>query len=937
MDTQLDDLLADLAGLEGQLESGAALHDAGVEAPPAQPRRAFVGRQPETAELGKLLEQARNGKGSLILIGGEPGVGKTRLCEEILADAAEEKMLVLTGHSYEGTGVQSFLPFVESVEAASRTVPRANLRAALGEAAPEIAKLTPELRRTFDDIPEPIQLPAEQQQRYLFNAFQEFVQGLSRQKPTVWLLDDLHWADDSSLLLLQHLAQNLESLPVLILGTYRDVELEVGKPFEKALSQLVRSRLAQRMTLRRLPQASVGELLESLGGAKPPDTLIRVIYHETEGNPFFVEEVFQHLSEEGKLFDEEGRWKGDLQSDALEVPEGVRLVIGRRLERLSPQSPKILSAAAIIGRVFDLATLESLEGFDPDEVLDAIDEAESARLIGSVSTGRDVSYRFTHELIRHTLLIGLSIRRRQRTHLRIADVLEKRGAENVGSLAHHLYEAVVAADLDKTVHYLRLAGERQLETGAFQEALDNFDSALSLLERDSPEIRVGLLLLKGRAAHAKGRSEQALAVWNEAATLYESLGDVKGMAQTCSYVAMEAIWRADFTEAIPILRRGLAMTEDNVTPERCRVLSAAGACFAVAGDCDEAPPLLQGALTMAEELGDPELLVEVLGLRGNANWLFMTGRQWLEDSRRVSKLPRAGNLWAWVEAVGFLQVGLIFSGRLEEAVQQNEAEKVAVEVGHLNAQACLRITREFSGFLRSGRIDELQRHAEWYRDWCESTDYPWSFVSHSHLGLCQFWRGDWEGFHEDFQRGIEIEEARPNGFYAWGNYFMAMAYAGHPKALEMLEEKRSTLPRMRPFNNCGAWVGLMRVIEGLAIMGRRDEAGELYPLAQLSLETGTLVEFFSSAMPQLAAGIAAACARDWAAAEEHYQTALSQAHEMPHRIAQADIRRWYAQMLLARSESGDAERAQKMLTEAAAQYRELGMPKHLSMTESLVA
>ena len=501
-----EDLLADLVAIKGQLESGTAPRGERVKAQPSQPRRAFVGRESETAELGKLLARAKSGRGSLVLIGGEPGVGKTRLCEEILADAGEQQLLVLSGHSYEGEGVQSFIPFVESLEAASRTVPRTNFRAALAEAAPEIAKLMPELRRTFPDIPEPIQLPAEQQQRYLFNGFREFILRLSRQTPIVWLLDDLHWAEESSLLLLQHLAQEIDSLPVLLLGTYRDVELEVGKPFEKALSQLVRQRLARRITLRRLPQASVGDLLESLAGRRPPDSLVQVIYHETEGNPFFVEEVFEHLSEEGKLFDEEGRWKSDLKTGELEVPEGVRLVIGRRLERLSPQSPKILSAAAIIGRAFELGTLESLEGLDPDDVLDAIEEAESARLIAPVSTGREVSYRFTHELIRHTLLVGLSIRRRQRTHLRIADVLEKKGAENVSSLAHHLFQAGASADLDKTVRYLKLAGERELETGALKEALEHFDGALSLLEDESPEIRADLLFLKGRAEHTQGKT-----------------------------------------------------------------------------------------------------------------------------------------------------------------------------------------------------------------------------------------------------------------------------------------------------------------------------------------------------------------------------------------------------------------------------------------------
>ena len=933
-----EDLLADLVAIKGQLESGTAPRGERVKAQASQPRRAFVGRESETAELGKLLARAKNGSGSLVLIGGEPGVGKTRLCEEILADAAEQQLLVLSGHSYEGEGVQSFIPFVETLEAASRAVPRTNFRAALGRAAPEIAKLMPELRHIFPDIPEPMQLPAEQQQRYLFNGFRELVRRLGRQTPIVWLLDDLHWAEESSLLLLQHLAQEIDSLPVLVLGTYRDVELEVGKPFEKALSQLVRQRLARRITLRRLPQASVRDLLESLAGSRPPESLVRVIYHETEGNPFFVEEVFQHLSEEGKIFDRDGGWKTDLKPDELEVPEGVRLVIGRRLERLSPEAPGILSAAALIGRVFNLGTLESLEGFDPDSVLDAIEEAESAKLIAPVSSGREPSYRFTHELIRHTLLVGLSIRRRQRTHSRIAEVLETRDSENAGTIAHHLFQAGASADLVKTVRYLKSAGEREIETGAFQEALDHFDTALSLLEDESPETRADLLFLKGRAAHTLGKTEETLASWNEAASLYESFGDVKGMSRTCIDILNEATWRADFDSAILIVRRGLAMTEHDVTPERCRLLATAGACLASSGDCEEAPSLLRQSVTMAEKLGDPLALGEVLHSGLYSHWLFMTSEQWLDDARRAVELLRsAGNLWGWVDAAGLLQVARVFAGHLEEAVQPDEAEEVGPQLGHRAVEAFFKIGREFGGFLRSGNIDQLESYAEWYRDWCREMDYPWELVAESHLGLCRFWRGEWESFHEHFQRGIEIEEAQPPGWYAWGNYFMAMAYAGDQGALALLEKKRAMLPRARPFNTCGAWISLMRVIEGLAVLNRREEAAELYPLARLAVETGTVVEFFSAAMPQLAAGIAASCARNWPAAEEHYQTALDQAHEMPHRMAQADIRRWYAQMLLDRNESGDRDRAAELLTEAMARYRELGMPKHLDMAERLHA
>ena len=249
-------------------------------------------------------------------------------------------------------------------------------------------------------------------------------------------MDDLHWADESSLLLLEHLASHLEKLPLLILGTYRDVELDVQKPFEKTLARLVRQKLAERYAIKRLAEPDVRDLLAALGGSDPPVALVSAIYRETEGNPFFVTEVFQHLSEEGALFDDDGQWKSELDVEALDVPEGVRLVIGRRLE---------------------VRVLEAVEGQDPNGVLDALDEAIAAGLVTSITVGREARYAFAHELIRQTLLATLSLPRRQRLHLRVANAFEKvyeaRADERAADVARHLYQAGTAAESTKTIHY----------------------------------------------------------------------------------------------------------------------------------------------------------------------------------------------------------------------------------------------------------------------------------------------------------------------------------------------------------------------------------------------------------------------------------------------------------------------------------------------------
>jgi predicted ATPase len=183
----------------------------------------------------------------------------------------------------------------------------------------------PQLRNLYDDIPPGLELPPEQERRYLFNSISEFVTRAASTRPLIIVLDDLHWADASSLALLETVAAGIASVPVLILGTYRNVELDLNRPLARVLDGLVRRRLVHRVNLKRLPRDGVAAMLERLAGQSPPDKLVDAIYGESEGNPFFVEEVYRHLSEQGKLMDETGAWRADVEIGEVDVPESIRL------------------------------------------------------------------------------------------------------------------------------------------------------------------------------------------------------------------------------------------------------------------------------------------------------------------------------------------------------------------------------------------------------------------------------------------------------------------------------------------------------------------------------------------------------------------------------------------------------------------------------------
>ncbi len=317
-----------------------------------------------------------SGAGSLVLIGGEAGVGKSRLVEEAAAEARRLGFRVLTGHCVDQQGAPPYLPTIEHIEEAARQVSPEALRQALGENAPEIAKLMPELRVRYPDIPEPVSLPPEQERRYLLHAVSEFVERNARAMPLLMIFEDLQWADESTLLLIRHLAHRLAEIPALVVGTYRDTELRARLSASlRVLPELLRQRLADDIVLGRLTAADVTALLEGRAGSAPPPELVALVFSETEGNPFFVEEVFRHLHEAGKLFDEAGRWRAGVQIADTEVPRSVGLVIGQRLERVSDECRRLLTIAALAGKVFRFDLLAGFQGVDEDDLLDALEEA----------------------------------------------------------------------------------------------------------------------------------------------------------------------------------------------------------------------------------------------------------------------------------------------------------------------------------------------------------------------------------------------------------------------------------------------------------------------------------------------------------------------------------------------------------------------------------
>ena len=923
---------------------GSGTGDSEPETSTPETRPPFVGRDAERAQLDGLLDRIADGRGGgLILLGGEPGVGKTRLAEECLMDARERGHATLTGHCYE-EGAAPFIPLVEMLERLGTALPMARLREALGDYAPEIARLAPELRHRLAGLPEPTELPPEARRRYLFNGLLELLRNLCQDRPYVLFLDDLHWADDASLGLLEHVAPHLSELPVAMVGTYRDVELEVGKPFEKTLATLVRQRLATRLTVKRLPEASVGELLAALGGGTPPPPLVSAIFHETEGNAFFVEEVFAHLSEEGKLFDSDGDWKADLATDALEVPEGVRLVIGRRLERLSEGTPKVLTTAALVGRRFELAVVEAVPGWDADQVLESLEEAEAAKLVRSEEKARAVSYGFTHELIRQTLLGSLSLPRRQRLHLRIAEAIEATHPDRLEAhapeLARHLFLAGGVADEEKTVKYLDLAGRAALASGAYEEALQYCEDALSLLDEETEPVaeHAALLFRRALAKQGIGRRDGIELDLRAAFELNEQLGCREEIADVCAELVYFLVWASRPDEVEEIVSRALSVVGEGDSPAWCRLLSRLGFIHGILGHAKRTLTAADETLGMATRLGIPRLSAVVWTDRvTNLIHAGQVGRLVQEADGAFEIQRSAGVKWdlshtqmvaimGWFAAAHF---GRIADDRLADY------EKVAEQVGYSGELGFI----ELFGSARRAVQGDLHVSSGLGRAFAyfEKQGGTMSAETMALSGLLEAWQGREEESVRTFAQ-LPLERILPV-WRGWAASYqlLAMAYRGDPATLEFLDSHRSWLPTAGESNRMGAWLFLPAVVEVLSMLGHRSRAADLYPLVPELVRTGAVITCGSSlGLVEKTAGIAAAAGEHWADAEAHFERALGQAEEIPHRIDQADVRRWWASMLLDRNAPGDRDRARELLGQARAIFEEIGMPTHVKITSEML-
>jgi predicted ATPase len=535
----------------GQRFCGNCGHELKAPAPTNEPFTGhhFVGRELELSRLRAIFDAASHGQGQLVLVVGEPGIGKTALCEQFAGWVRAQGGRILAGHSYElgSGGTVSYLAFVEALRSHVLTRPPEELEAELGSAAASIARLVPEIRELvlLVDLAPPDALGPEAERWQFFQGVSDALRNIGRSHPLLLILEDLHWADQGTLDLLVHLGRNLSGARVLVVGTFRDAEVDRAHPLSAALAELRRATELPRLALRGLNVDEVGVMIDEALVTGPLASLTEAVYRRTEGNPLFVQEVVRDLVEGGLLSESHGDKRGHQGTGepAAEphLPAGLRDVIGNRLARLSPLCLQVLPIAALIGRDFRLDTMQRVAGLPEAQVIEGLEEATRAGVLEERAQVGLVRYRFAHALFRQTLYEELSAPRRARMHQEVARALEAayeadRNA-HAAELADHFARSTDPADLARAVSYGELAAEQAFSVYAYQDAVHLLDAALlaqQALELDDPARRCDLLLALAEALGPAGAPRRVYEEVAEAAVLLaEGLGDAERAAQAC--------------------------------------------------------------------------------------------------------------------------------------------------------------------------------------------------------------------------------------------------------------------------------------------------------------------------------------------------------------------------------------------------------------------
>jgi DNA-binding CsgD family transcriptional regulator/tetratricopeptide (TPR) repeat protein len=893
----------------------------------------MVGRETELAALAELLGRMMGGHGAIVALAGEPGIGKSHTAQMLARRTSGVR--TLWGRCNEEPGAPPYWPWLQIMRVWLGSHDDDALRATLGTVAGLIAELLPEIRQRFADLAPLLPTSDPQQQRFrLFDAMVSFWKLAAAREPLLLIIDNLHWADASSLRLLEFLAPEIGDSRILLLTTYRDIELNRQHPLSVTLGDLARYSHFHRFRLTGLNRRETTALITQAGGNGFMPALLDAIYSQTEGNPLFIGEMTRLLIQEGVLRGRtEERPVEPCSVPSIRIPEGVKEVIGRRLNHLSPQTNRVLERAALIGRTFDLQLLRRvLDEPLTNRFQNTIEEALQSHILEAAE--QPGWFQFSHALIRETLYEEIPIPTRGSLHLRVAQAIEDLYGDDADphlpALAHHYTSALPGADATRAADIARRAAERATRLLAHEEAARYYRLALQatgMVSAGDPASKSRLLNALGESLTFAGEYLQAREAFEQAMSLASAARAIDEMTSAALGFEM-ATWAPGLPgqAAARLLREALTAQSSSDSIASARLLSSLARALIFSGEDAQAAIVREQAVAMARRSGDTRTLVSTLVSTLSARWQPERSAERLRDIEEALHLAeRTGDVLCALDAQAWQLFELMELGDLQTwLVRLEQYEYRAAELQQPFVRYVAATSRATFALL-VGRFDDAERLIE---------------------------------------QALQIGRRMP-GLDAPGVYGMQMFTLRCEQG-----RLRELAPLVRAFVNAmpktGIWrpglaliyaeIGLLDAARGefeaLAVddfaVVRHDalRAADLAYLAQVcarlddtkranvlyamllpydgrNLLIGTTVGCFGASSSLL--GLLATTRREWHDAQRHFESALAMNLRQGAEPALARTRLRYASMRLARNADGDADAARVLLEDARAAAERMGM------------
>lgn len=570
-------------------------------------RRVLIGRQQPLAHLDDALRAASAGRGSLVLVSGEPGIGKTRLAEEAAAAAESRGIASFWGRSYELDGRPPYWPWVQMLRDLALRFEPQRIAAWIDNDVRPLAGLVAELAE-FVPAPGIVPIDGDAGRFRLFVGMASLVRRAAEAQPLLFVLDDLHWADIASLRLLEYLSHELPRLAVCVVANYREEDMRRTVAASDIVGGL--HRRATSIALRGFSTEEIRDFAAASAQAIPPSSA-RWLHEMTDGNPFFVDELLRLVEAQG----------GETPASGWAIPHGVVSVIRERLQALPGESVQLLADAAVVRREFDIHLLAACTGTGLEDVDAWLRPALAAGVLRSVAGG----YRFSHALLQQAVRADVPAAHRAALHRRCAESLASRDdidGEWTSEIAFHYREAALQAFDTAALEYSERAGRQALRMYAFEEAAEQFGHAVGLLEKSpwaDPRRRCELLLQLADARNKAGLVEPAAAAYDEAVRCARETGSAEPLARAvigrCSVGSTWAQFGRSDPALVALLREALGGLDPTATALRARLLARLASELHFAPVPDDTEQLSAEAMAMARAAGDPESLLATLPAR----------------------------------------------------------------------------------------------------------------------------------------------------------------------------------------------------------------------------------------------------------------------------------------------------------------------------------